>query len=404
MKTIHLLASLGIIGCTTAAWFLLGGTIAKRTSESSAAMHAEVAGVWGPELVQKHPHAWFETPNAPGGRARVLPTSSAVEVALDYDPKQRGLLWHRTYEARFSGTYVFSNPTKIPQTFYLEFPLPAETAGLHGFEFHLDPDPGGSATATPAQSGVVTRAVTLPAGGAVTLRSAYRTRGTNSWRYHFPDRMRVSGFQLTMRTDFSEVNYPVGTGSPGPRKEEAGGFTLAWEYPDVLGAPDIGMDMPKQLNAGPVAARIAFFAPVSLVFFVTVILLLAAMKGIPLHPMHVFFVAAGFFAFHLMFAYLVDLVPLATAFGIAAAVSLVLVCAYLRAVGGATLFRIAVPAQSIYLVAFSASFFVDGLTGIMLTTLAVATLAMLMFATARIDWSALPARASKRPEPAPEMT
>jgi hypothetical protein len=392
MKTTHLIASLVIIGCTTAAWFLLGTTIAKRTWQSSTALHAEVAGVWGPELVQEHPHAWFETPNAPGGRARVLPSSSVVEVGLDYDPKQRGLLWHRTYDARFAATYVFTNPTRIPQTFYLAFPLPKETAGLHGFEFALDPDNGGASAATPAHSGVVTRAVTLPADGSVTLRTAYRTRGTNSWKYHFPDRSRVSGFQLTMRTDFPEVNYPVGTGSPGPRKEEAGGFTLAWQYPDVLGAPDIGMDMPKQLNAGPVASRIAFFAPVSLLFFVTVILLLAAMKGIPLHPMHVFFVAAGFFAFHLMFAYLVDLVPLAAAFAIAAVVSLVLVCGYLRAVGGGALFRIAVPAQSVYLIAFSASFFIDGLTGIMLTSLAVLTLAMLMFVTARIDWTSLPSR------------
>lgn len=38
------------------------------------------------------------------------------------------------------------------------------------------------------------------------------------------------------------------------------------------------------------------------------------MKGIRLHPMHVFSVSAGFFAFHLMFAYLVDLLPLATSF------------------------------------------------------------------------------------------
>jgi inner membrane protein involved in colicin E2 resistance len=84
-----------------------------------------------------------------------------------------------------------------------------------------------------------------------------------------------------------------------------------------------------------VAARIAFFAPVSLLFFVTVVLLVGGLKGVALHPMHVFFVAAGFFAFHLLFAYLVDLVPLHVAFAIAALASLVLVCGYLRAVGGA---------------------------------------------------------------------
>jgi inner membrane protein involved in colicin E2 resistance len=164
------------------------------------------------------------------------------------------------------------------------------------------------------------------------------------------------------------------------------GYTLTWDYPDVLTAPSIGMDMPKKLNAGPVAARISFFAPVSLLFFVTIILLVGGMKGIPLHPMHVFFVSAGFFAFHLLFAYLVDLVPLVISFGIAAGTSVILVCGYLKAVGGNSLLKIALPAQSVYLVIFSASFFIDGLTGITLAILGVLTLALLMMLTARIDW------------------
>ena len=73
-------------------------------------------------------------------------------------------------------------------------------------------------------------------------------------------------------------------------------------------------------------------------------------------------------------------------FGIAAVTSVTLGCGYLKAVGGNHLFRVALPAQSIYLVVFSASFFIDGLTGITLTVLAILTLALLMFLTARTDW------------------
>ena len=85
-------------------------------------------------------------------------------------------------------------------------------------------------------------------------------------------------------------------------------------------------------------------------------------------------------------AYLVDLLPLIPSFGIAATTSVLLVSGYLKAVGGNALFKIALPAQSVYLVLFSASFFIDGLTGITLAILAVVTLALLMFLTARIDW------------------
>jgi hypothetical protein len=141
-----------------------------------------------------------------------------------------------------------------------------------------------------------------------------------------------------MNTNFPEINFPVGTGSPSKRSQEKDGFRLGWDYPDVLAAASIGMDMPKRLNAGPIAARIAFFAPVSLLFFVTIVLLIGGIKAIPLHPMHVFFISAGFFAFHLLFAYLVDLLPLLPSFGIAAACSVVLVCGYLKAVGGNGLF------------------------------------------------------------------
>jgi hypothetical protein len=385
MKITHLIASVFIVACTTFAWFLLGAALSQRTQDSSSEMQAEVAGVWGPPLVQDHPQAWFETPNARDGRAQVLPSATRVTVDLSFDPKRRGLLWHRTYGVAMKSEYTFTNPTRIPQTFYLSFPLPKDTAGLQGFEFRLGENDN-SAQSIPGPSGVVTRAVLLPASGSVTLHTGYRTRGTNTWNYAFPDKRRIAGFNLTMRTNFHEINFPVGTGSPSERTEDADGFTLVWDYPDVLAAPAIGMEMPKRLNAGPIAARIAFFAPVSLLFFVTIILLIGGIRGIALHPMHVFFVSAGFFAFHLLFAYLVDLLPLLSSFGIAAACSVILVCGYLKAVGGKALFHIALPAQAVYLVLFSASFFIDGLTGITLAVLGVITLALLMFLTARTDW------------------
>lgn len=384
MKITYLLASLAILGCTTFAWFILASAMTQRTQESSQAMSAEVAGVWNPALEQQHPDAWYETPNAPGGRATLLPASSHVAVDIKFVPKQRGLFRHRTYDVAFKAEYVFVNPTQIPQTLYVALPLPAGAEKLEEFECRLgegkEPETGQSTTAT--------HAVVIPASGSTTLHAAYQTRGTGSWVYQFPDKRRIAGFILKMQTDFSEINFPVGTGSPkdSDRKAVGKGWELVWNYPDVLAVPAIGMEMPKLLNAGPVASRIAFFAPVSLLFFVTVVLLVGGLRGVLLHPMHVFFVSAGFFAFHLLFAYLVDLIPLSFSFMIATVVSLILVCGYLRAVGGNKLFKVALPAQITYLVLFSASFFFDGLTGISLTVCGVSTLALLMLLTAKVEW------------------
>jgi len=384
MKTSHLLLSGCILVCTCLAWLALGTAISGRTRTSTEVTRGEVSGVWGPALVQAHPDAFFLTPNAPDGRAAVLPSSSKVKVALDFDPKRRGLLWHRTYGVDFSADYAFTNPTRIPQTLYIRFPLPAESAGLHGFAFDLKGD--ATETAPAPAGGVVTRAVVVPAGESVPLHVGYRTRGTDNWNYRFPDARRITGFDLGMRVNFADINFPTGTGSPESRAQDEKGWDLAWTYPDVLAAPSIGMDMPKLLNAGPVALRMVLFAPVSLLFFFTVVLIVACLKRIPLHPMHVFFVSAGFFAFHLLFAYLVDLLPPYASFGIATVVSLLLVAGYLRAVGGKLLFRVAVPAQVVYLALFSLSFFFDGLTGITLAVVSVLTLALLMMLTAKVDW------------------
>lgn len=382
MKSSHLFLSLAIVACTAVAWFVLGTAMTKRSSVADREMSGEVAGVWGPRLVQQHPSAWYASPNVAGGRRLLQPSSSAVEVDLQSDPKRRGLVWHQTYRLGFRATYEFTNPTRIPQTVFLSLPLP-EADGLHEFRFAV----GRDGEQVVPREGSMTKAVVIGPRDTVPVSVSYRTNGTGSWSYRFPDASRISGFRLRMRTNFEEINFPVGTGSPTERAGEGTGWVLVWDYPDVLSAPGIGMDMPKVLNAGPVAARIAFYAPVSLLFFMTVILLIGGLRGIPLHPMHLFFVSAGFFGFHLLFAYLVDLLPLAWSFGIAALVSMVLVCGYLRAVGGRTIFRVAVPAQFAYLVLFSFSFFFDGMTGLVLAVVSVATLALLMMLTAGVDWN-----------------
>ncbi len=63
--------------------------------------------------------------------------------------------------------------------------------------------------------------------------------------------------------------------------------------------------------------------------------------------MQFFFIAAGCFAFQLLFAYLVDLVPAAAAFAIAAAVSLALVGSYLWRAKSARLARVALGTNNI---------------------------------------------------------
>jgi len=54
------------------------------------------------------------------------------------------------------------------------------------------------------------------------------------------------------------------------------------------------------------AARLTAFAPVSLLFFLAVMVILGVLGGQGLHPVNYGFLSAAFFAFHLLLAYLVE--------------------------------------------------------------------------------------------------
>jgi inner membrane protein involved in colicin E2 resistance len=146
--------------------------------------------------------------------------------------------------------------------------------------------------------------------------------------------------------------------------------------------------MPSKLNPGPLASRMSYFAPVSLLFFFTVLVVLGAVSGTNLHPMHYFFLGASFFSFHILFSYLVDHVLLELAFLLAAAVSMALVISYLwRVVGKRFAPLEAGVSQLVFLVLFSYAFFFEGYTGLVVTIGGIMTLAVLMQVTAKVDWA-----------------
>jgi hypothetical protein len=137
-----------------------------------------------------------------------------------------------------------------------------------------------------------------------------------------------------------------------------------------------------------------------------VLILIGMVRGVKLHPMNYFFLAAGCFAFQLLFAYLVDLIPLFLAFIISAGVSMALVSGYLFAAAGRPFARIAALAQFAFIVLFSYSFFFEGLTGLTITIGAIVTLALLMIATAKVNWAdkfTSPATIRGIPTPVPQM-
>ena len=171
------------------------------------------------------------------------------------------------------------------------------------------------------------------------------------------------------------------------KRKTAEGWELEWDYQNLVSGFDVALKMPQKLQPGPLAGKISYFAPVSLFFFFFLIFVLSTLRGIDLHPMNYFFLAAAFFAFHLLMAYLCDHISIHAAFVVSSLVSLLLVVSYLRL---AVNLRFAVVdaglSQLIYLVLFSYAFFFAGFTGLAVTIGAILTLFVVMQMTGRIKW------------------
>lgn len=402
-----------IFAVTAGAWLLLGATIFERTNSSDRSLRGRVGSTWGTAQTQQAPTAFIERieqraleapRQPPPGRDVTGPTTSATDprsetvrvrvplaldqtranVAFDLDHRQKGLLWYSTYAVSFAGTFRFRNTTDS-EAVTLEFRLPASQAIYDALQVTVDGKPATYATRDQA----IVAPARVPVGGTVTLGVSYRSQGLDQWRYALgTDVAEVRDFDLVMRTDFEDIDFPESTLSPTGKREAENGWELRWRYTNLLSGFQIGMDMPDKLQPGPLAGEISLFAPVSLLFFFAVIFLITTIRKIDVHPMNYLFLAAAFFSFHLLLAYLVDHVSIHAAFLIASAVSVFLVVSYLRlAVGPRFAFREAALAQFIYLVLFSYAFFFKGFTGLAITIGSIITLFLAMQLTGRIRWS-----------------
>ena len=392
-----------IFVCASIAWAILGATIFTRTYSLDAVAENRVASTWGTPQNQAPPSASFTrivpkseefiengiktTKTIPEAITTTLPLeSSAIDVALELEHRQKGLLWYSTYKVAFSGLYGFRNASDKEEAVDFTLKFPTAQAMYDDLTFTVD----GNALPVSNRDGATMGRFKVPAGKTVQLAVGYRSQGLNEWRYSFGGQevTQVRDFSMRMKTNFKDIDFPDNTLSPSDKLETDNGWDLTWSYKNLLSGYQIAMVMPEKLQPGPLAGRISLFAPVSLFFFFFIMLIITTMRGIELHPMNYFFLAASFFSFHLLLAYLVDHVSIHLAFAISAAVSVFLVVSYLRLVVGLHFAsREAALAQFIYLVMFSYAFFLKGFTGLAITTGSVVTLFVVMQVTGRIRWA-----------------
>jgi len=407
------------LGCTLA-WMILGGTLNLRSDSFSGNLNNEVNALWGPPGRQAPPLAKYQkteltedvtVEQKPEGNSKKIVQhetkvdvplaldSSNVHAKLTLEQQRKGLLWFPTYGVDFLAEYAFLNDQLGAHDVTVHFPLQttssAENDGGRGsltnsasFDGFTVKDGQGRSVDYQITAGEAIFSRHFAVGERQEFQIAYHTRGTSSFRYLMAEGTgRVHDLTLRIETNFLNVNFPSDTLSPTSRTLTPTSFDGIWHFDSLISTSAIGIELPQLLNPGPLATKVTLFAPVSLLFFFFVVAVLGQVQGRELHPMHYFLLSCAFFAFHLLFAYLVDRSSIGTAFAIASGVSVFLVVSYARLfVGWTFALREIGIAQLLYLVLFSYTFFWDGFTGLAITIGAIATLFFVMQATGRTDW------------------
>lgn len=392
----------------TIGWMILSGVTRMRMDSQSDSLRSSVQSLWGNQQTQRAPTLAFhydvqeevertETKNGVNVQVRELVTrtlerpvalgSTNVDVKISSDLRRKGLNWYSLYNVKFKGVYSYVHAG--PESGELEVVLafPDATAIYDDFRFTVDGvDVSGGLDA----NGDKLRArVAVAPGQRVEILAGYKSRGLDQWHYLPAAGVgKLDAFSLTMHTDFTEIDFPSGTLSPSAKKREGDGYLLSWNFKQIVTGNGIGMITPSRIQPGALAAQLSLSAPVSLFFYFFIIFVLAILRGIDLHPLNYLLIAGAFFAFHLLFAYSADHLPVEWAFALSSLVSVFLVVSYLRLVVSARFAYVeAGLAQLVYLVGFSLAHFWEGFTGLTATVLAIVTLYLIMQLTARVKWS-----------------
>ncbi len=400
----HIIAIGLIFICTTIGWFVLGATVMVRSDVQEPALKNAVGKLWGTKMVQKPPSFYtvkmvekqVEKTNENGKKyidtyyeeiKKFIPIqSSEVNVNLDLEHRKKGLFWYSTYIVNYLSAYEIVNDSDSALDIQVEFEFPKSDGIYDNFTYTINDS--NIKNVSPI-NGVLIHKIKIFPKERKLVKIAYNSQGMDEWWYHLGDGIsQLNNYKLTMTTNFDKINFPEKSISPVSKSKTEKGWELTWNYKTLISGLQIGIEMPKKMNPGPFVSRVSFFAPVSLFFFFFIVFIITILKDIKLHPMNYFFLAAAFFAFHLLLAYLVDHINIHLACMISSIVSILLVISYMRLVIGLKFaFFDAGISQFVYLILFSYAFFLEGYTGLTITICAIITLFITMQLTGRIDWN-----------------
>jgi len=401
MSVKKIIAIVMIFIFTVVAWMILGASNLARTDKSFSSLKGQVANLYGSRLNIESPRCYTKTAKLREETVNNVTRTveyfeyqnhelikSDIVINVYLDQRKKGNLWFPTFKARFEGKYTFLIEQEDHNDIYLFSTLGSANSIYNNLYLNINNKDIDNILplvnrqdmpVIPLDDNTVQLIISYEATGMEDIHYLITTNRNNI--------AQINDFNLVISTDFELHDFPSDMMSPTHTTKKEKGYDLVWELNKTITGKNIGLIIPNKLNPGQIITRVSFFAPVSLLFFFTVLFMFSVILKVNLHPMHFFFLAATFFSFHLMFSYFSDQLDIYLSFFISAVISLILTVTYMRLISPKKLAFIYSPAiQFIYLIVFSFSFFFDGITGIIVTICSVITLFIIMQVTGKIDW------------------
>lgn len=406
------------------AWVILGTSNWARTNDASSSLKSSMQSMYGDDLVINAPTLYKRTPK---GKDEIVfkdnydddyqyeddikpmytketkdgenvvyveryakLESSEIKIDVKMDRRKKGYLWFPTFKSHFVGTYKFVVEQGITnEAYYLSTIFGSSDNIYTNVKINVNGRELDDFLKLLTEKEIV---VQPNDKGEFLLHIEYDATGMENLRYKMANGYKgltqVNNFNCEITTDFEDYDFPRTMLSPTTKKTIEGGALLSWNFSNTITGKDIGLIIPNKLNPGEITSRVSFFAPIPLLFFFIVLLMISIVTHQEIHAMHFFFLALAFFSFHLMFSYFSDQMHIYLSFAIAALVSLGLTVSYVMHFLSKKMAFLIIPlTQIVYLFVFSFSFFFDGITGLIVTICAVTTLFILMQLTAKQNWN-----------------
>lgn len=318
-------------------------------------------------------------------RLALVPEEIEIATDLIYGVQRDGLLSFNAFEATTVETYLIPNRTAYAGTLLLTLARPEAANFMYDYTVSLPEQ--GEATLQPALGAPLAVQTGVLSGANTRLVVRYRTKGMDVFRY------RLSAYQnevvqrlratLTLNTrQFQVFRF----GMPHSITPHDGGAVLSFEMQDFSTTQDLGIAFDSRAAYLDQIQELMRYAPVSLLLWITVILLFGQIKALRFNPLHYLFIAALQVFYFLFVAYLIRFFGVWLSFGMATALTAIMFLVYCpNVLGWRFSGRIAAPYLALLTVAFSAVFLAPIFRGLLFVTLCFLIFMSVMVAVSRSE-------------------